>query len=367
MCPPGGSGGVGGDAGRLQGGGVGRPQMPRDVGQHDAVAGRGPIKIVARGVAALGQQRVVVAAPEHHPAGGNAALGDPRPDLAHETVDAGHVAHRRRVQRQGVEPAPHREEMAVGVDEAGQQRAAAQIDDARLFPAPRQDRIARPRRGDDAVPHRHRLDGGLIRVHGDDVIAGEYRVGGLGGGERGNARRKAGGGNGGSYRVRHLDLPCAPHGQSKTKSLRSTRPTPTRVDAPRVIRRFSLISTRSRRGSKTAVSAAAVRACLSETPPADRRSSYVFDSMTDIDVSLARTAIAAGPWGPVAARGGSPLRSAGHATALFQGAGEAPRLRYCTLLPCHPGRNGHPSARRRLAGPGKAAFTAGCSAGLDAT
>ena len=76
----------------------------------------------------------------------------------------------------------------MGVDEAGEQGAVAELDDAGLFPPPREDRAARPRRGDDAVPNRHRLDGGLFRIHRDDVIADEDRVGDLGRRKRGKAR-----------------------------------------------------------------------------------------------------------------------------------------------------------------------------------
>lgn len=69
-----------------------------------------------------------------------------------------------------------------------------------------------------------------LRVHGDDVVADEDRVGALGRGDAGNHAASAAAmatttGFGIGTSVRRT-------GQSKTNSLGSNRPTPTRADAP---------------------------------------------------------------------------------------------------------------------------------------
>ena len=85
-----------------------------------------------------------------------------------------HVAHRRGMQRERVEAPPDGQEVPVRVDEAGQQRPLAELDDARGLAPQGQHLVARPGRRDGLAPDHHRLDGRLRRVHRDDVVAEEH-------------------------------------------------------------------------------------------------------------------------------------------------------------------------------------------------
>ena len=160
------------------------------MGEDDGVLGRGAVEIRARGVPALLEQRVVVAAPGHRLAGGNVVLVDPRPHLAHDVVDVVDVAHRRRVQQQRGLVAPRAQEVAVRVDEAGQEGAFSQVHHPGRGPLQRHHLVPRARRHDRFAAHRDRLHGGLPRIHGDDVVAEEdgVRRVGVRGGFRGASR-----------------------------------------------------------------------------------------------------------------------------------------------------------------------------------
>ena len=61
---------------------------------------RGSIQIVARRMATLLQQRVIVATSDYGLAGGDVILHNPRLDLPHEVIDVVDITHRRRVQLQ---------------------------------------------------------------------------------------------------------------------------------------------------------------------------------------------------------------------------------------------------------------------------
>ena len=138
--------------------------------------GRRAVQILASGMAALLEQRVVVAASGHRLSGRNVVLVDPRPDLAHDVVDVVHVSHRRRVQPQRHLVAARSQEVAVGVDEAGQERVVTQIHHSRGRPFERHHLVHRSGGHDGFATHCDRFHGGTARVHGDDVVAVEDRV-----------------------------------------------------------------------------------------------------------------------------------------------------------------------------------------------
>ena len=218
--------GIGGDPRGPERGGVGRAQMPRHVGQHDRVLRRGPVEVVARRVAVLGQQRVVVAAAAHHLARQDVALGDPGPNLAHDVVDGTDVPDRRRVERQCVEGHPHGQEVPVRIDEAGQQRALPQLDDARRSAAQGHHVVAGAGRDDRLPAHRHRLHPRPARLHRDDVIADEDRVrrsagirlrGGRAAGGEGHGDRARGGDEDSSSASGHALLQPGGSGCAPTK------------------------------------------------------------------------------------------------------------------------------------------------------
>ena len=173
-------GGVGGDVAGRKRGGVGRGQVPRHVGEDDGMFGRRAVEILARGVAALLEQRVVVAAPGHHLAGRDVVLVDPRTDLAHDVVDVVDVAHRRRVQPQRRLVAPRAQEVAVRVDEPRQEGVVPQVDHPGRWPVKSHHLVHRSCRHDGLAAHRDRRHGGLLRIHGDDVVAVEDGVRGIG-------------------------------------------------------------------------------------------------------------------------------------------------------------------------------------------
>ena len=156
---------------------VGRAQVSRDVRQHDPVLRRGAVQILAVRMAALREQRVVVADAVHEAARRDVALGDPGRDLADDIVDGIDVADRRRMQRERIQRPSHRQEVAVRVDEAGQQRALAQLDHARGVAAQRHDLVRRTGRGNRLAADRHGFDARPRRVHRDDDAAGKDDVG----------------------------------------------------------------------------------------------------------------------------------------------------------------------------------------------
>ena len=83
---------IGGDVAGREQGGVGRDQVSRHMGEDDGMFGRRAVQILASGMPALLEQRVVVAASGHRLSGRNVVLVDPRPDLAHDVVDVVHVS-----------------------------------------------------------------------------------------------------------------------------------------------------------------------------------------------------------------------------------------------------------------------------------
>ena len=143
--------------------------------------GRRAVQVLAGGMPSLLKQRVVVAASGHRLSGRDVVLVDPRPDLAHDVVDVVHVSHRRRVQpHHQVLVAARSQEVAVGVDEAGQERAVAEVHHPRRGAFKRHHLVGRAGRHDGFAAHRDGFHGGLLGVHGDDVVAVEDRVRGVG-------------------------------------------------------------------------------------------------------------------------------------------------------------------------------------------
>ena len=129
---------LGGDVAGREQGGVGRDQVSRHVGEDDGMFGGRAVQILARGMSALLEERIVVAAPGHRLSGRDLALVDPRPHLAHDVLDVVHVAHRRRVQpHHQMLVAASAQEVAVGVDEARQERVVAEVHHARGWPLER--------------------------------------------------------------------------------------------------------------------------------------------------------------------------------------------------------------------------------------
>ena len=197
--------------------------MSRDVCQHDPVLDGRPVEVVARRMAPLGEQGIVVTTAEHESARRDVPLRDPGPDLAHDVVDVPHVAHRRRVKRQRVESAAYRQEMAVRVDEAGQQRAVAELDDPRRLSTQGQHVLARPGRRYRLAADRHRLHGRSIPVHRDDMVAEKHDVRRRAGAGGTGAVPVAGDGAGGSREVKKLF--------NKVRSTRRAQRHPERVEA----------------------------------------------------------------------------------------------------------------------------------------
>ena len=155
---------------------VRRRQVARHVGQHDRVLGRDPVEIEPCRMPTLLQQRVVVAATGYHLARRNVLLVDPRPGLLYDVVDVLDVPYRRGVERQYVQCRAHVQDVAVGVDEAGQQRVRAEIHHPGAV-APERHHVGQGSgRRDRLAEHGHRFDRRPIRIHRDDVIAKKNRI-----------------------------------------------------------------------------------------------------------------------------------------------------------------------------------------------
>ncbi len=101
--------------------GIGGPEMPRHMTQHNRMLGRSSIQVEAGRMALLLEQRVVVPASGDDLTRRDLLLLDPALDLGHELVDVRDVTHRWGVQRQRVQSPPCPEEVTMGVDETGQQ------------------------------------------------------------------------------------------------------------------------------------------------------------------------------------------------------------------------------------------------------
>ena len=73
----------------------------------------------------------------------------------------------------------------MGIDEARQQCTVPEIHHPRRIPSKGHHVIQRPGGRDRLAPDRHRFDGWLIRIHGDDVVAEENHIRGRTGVGRG--------------------------------------------------------------------------------------------------------------------------------------------------------------------------------------
>ena len=154
--------------------------MPRDMDDEDGIVGKGPVELGLRRKALLGEE-IGIATESHHelPRADRAALRDAlerRDHVGHAPAGAG-----RRGGAQGLRlDVNEREEMAVAVDEPGNERAAGKIDEFGLLAPVCEDR--RPiTHGDDLPPgHRHGFDARLGVVHREDRAAGVDPIGGRG-------------------------------------------------------------------------------------------------------------------------------------------------------------------------------------------
>ncbi len=166
------------DAGGGQRGAVEYAHVARLVDGHHRQVARHRVQVIAVGVAAFLQLRVVVAEAQQHAelarqvgvaaelAQGVLQVGD---------AGVGPVRRRQQVGAQGL----HADgaDMAVGVDEAGQQRGAAQVVHAGVRAAIAQDGVLAAHRHDAAVPDRDGARRGRVRIDGDDGAAEPDGVG----------------------------------------------------------------------------------------------------------------------------------------------------------------------------------------------
>ena len=152
--------------------------MSRHVPQDDRVVRRSSIQIVARRMATLLEQRIVVPTSRNGLAWRYVIIHNPRLDLPHDVIDVVDVTHRRRVQLQRFQRTRRREEVAVGVDKARQQCPVPEIHHPRCRPMERHHVIHGSGGYDGLTTDRHRFDGWLIGIHRDDVVAKQDRIGG---------------------------------------------------------------------------------------------------------------------------------------------------------------------------------------------
>ena len=172
---------VGGDAHQFEHLGIDRADMRRLVDHQHRKFGRDLIELFPGGMALFRQRGIVVAEADDHLAlGNNVRVGglpflerpDHRGDIGHIAIGRGEHVGRQRLQ-------PADEHMAVGIDEAGQQGAALEIDHLRAL-ALELHHLFTGADGDDlAVILGNRLGAHGIVFHGDDRPANPDPVGGL--------------------------------------------------------------------------------------------------------------------------------------------------------------------------------------------
>ena len=183
---------VGSDVEGLQRQRVEHGAMVRDVDRHHRIVGEEGIEIVAGHLALLGEAGGVVAV-AHHPG----ALGqlELRHVLLERRDDVGDRLDRpdRRQRHVGpVDDARGVHEVAVGVDEARQERLALQVDEPGSGPFPFGADVGDgAQRRDLAVLDGDRLGGRLRVVHGDDGAAEDDDVGCVGCKRRATPRKAA--------------------------------------------------------------------------------------------------------------------------------------------------------------------------------
>ena len=175
----------------LERGRVERRQVARLVDDDDRYVAGHRVEVVARRVTELGELRVVVAEADDevvrlHRLG---IGGHPVAECLLQRGDVGDLTVRRRqhVGRQRLQPA--HEHVAVGVDEARQQRAAGEVDDLGGRAPVGHHRVRRPDGHDAAVLLGHRLGAHGGVGHGQDRPAGPDPVGGLPRGGGGQAQQ----------------------------------------------------------------------------------------------------------------------------------------------------------------------------------
>jgi hypothetical protein len=140
-------------------------------GEDHRVVRRHRVPVVAGGVAALRQAGLVVAATADPRAGWELGRAP-----AHRLLQGADGLHARRLAIDGGHGGAQTGEVGMGVDQAGQEGAAAQVDDARARPGERPHGGVAAHRQDAPAAHGHRLGdvvGGVDRVYpaaGEDQI-----------------------------------------------------------------------------------------------------------------------------------------------------------------------------------------------------
>jgi hypothetical protein len=163
-----------GDAGLIQRDAVADRHVPRGVNDPDRQVGRHAIQIFPGRMAALVQHRVVVTDAQHVLVLGGQPP-EPPAQRSDDVVDAGDVPAGRRRQVDPVELSRHLREPTVAVDEAGDQRATAEIEQARPGPGRGHHPADLADRQDAAAAHRDRLRERVTFVHRHHVGVDEHR------------------------------------------------------------------------------------------------------------------------------------------------------------------------------------------------
>ncbi len=135
-----------------------------------------PVEVAARGVAPLGQQRVVVADAQH-PLAFRGLVG-PLAHALHQVVQLLDVADGRAVEVDEDGAESHPGEVAVGVDEARQQSPTFEVDEScTALLRPGAERGQAPHPGDASRLDGERLGDAVVGVQGEDgpaVVEGRY-------------------------------------------------------------------------------------------------------------------------------------------------------------------------------------------------
>jgi hypothetical protein len=121
--------------------------------QGDRVIRGGTVEIVSIRMPSLFEYRIVVAITHDELAGRDLTLGDPIAQCFYDVVDLQHRPDGRRRRIQEIKELNHHTEMAVGVDEAGQERSIPEFDDTGPLPDQPFHLFSRPDRNDRLTPN----------------------------------------------------------------------------------------------------------------------------------------------------------------------------------------------------------------------
>ena len=166
----------GGDAGALEGRGVGDSEMARDVRYVDWSAGGRAVEVVAGGMTPFGHEGRVIAAADDPVAVGGVVVGEAL-EFGDEAVDIVHRPDRWRGQVGETEARSDLGQVAVAIDETGEHRMVAELRNGGIRAAQGENVALSSRREHAAAGDSHGFHAWIVGLHREDRTAREDPVG----------------------------------------------------------------------------------------------------------------------------------------------------------------------------------------------